>query len=144
MIDLKQIILDYTPERTVTVELPTGETLTFRPHQRVSEAQTFIGQAAEWYNSLPKSKILAPAHPLADVLPESIDEAVKAYTIHKLSIEPHIDERTALEMLRAPELVSYISNQIDIGSRDISALARAEAVKTLKGKSNATSTGDAS
>jgi len=148
-------MLDSTPERgftdllldqygieddaTFDIVLPGGEVLKFRAMARYEDVKAFNQSAAAWYQSLPEwDSPEAKNHMWAEHLPHSAGEAIAAYTIAELSVEPKIGHLDALRLLKAPWLVNYIMSRLELGSKSI--LGRIEALRVEQAKNDSGAT----
>lgn len=129
--NIDDFVESYAPgELTFSLPLPGGEVLTFRILQSYGELQEFKHAAAAWYQKLPKA--VEPAHPFYGHVPESPSDAMAAFTISELSVEPRLEHLDALKILKAPWLVETILSAIDTHNKSISKLWEARAVEMAK------------
>jgi len=124
---------------TFDVHLPRGDVLKFRALARYSALKDFYRAAAEWHQSLPKpGSELAKIHPFGEHLPQDGREALVAYTIAELSVEPKFEHLDALKLLRAPWLVEQIMLGIEQGSRTMYSRQDLDEMSSAKNASGAT------
>ena len=135
--NIDEFVESYAPsEMTFALPLPGGEVLTFRILQSYGELQEFKQTASAWYQKLPKAVELG--HPFYGHMPESPSDAMAAFTISELSVEPRLEHLDALKILIAPWLVETILSAIDTHNKTISKLWEAKAVEAAKKNSSVT------
>lgn len=101
----------YAPSTaTFEVSLPKGEVLTFRAFSTYSELASWKAGAAQFVK-LVTGGAVPPAW--QECLPQTNEEAIAAYTIAELSVEPKFSQIDAMRLLKAPWLVEHIMGQID-------------------------------
>jgi len=124
---------------TFDVHLPRGDVLKFKALARYGALKEFYRAAGDWYQSLPKpGSELAKIHPFGEHLPRDGREALVAYTISELSVEPKFEQLDALKLLRAPWLVEQIMLGIEQGSRTMYSRSDYDKVEAAKNESGAT------
>jgi len=139
--NIDQFVAEYAPaEATFELPLPGGEVLTFRIIQSYAGLQQFKQEATNWYRALPKT--VDPSHPLYGYLPDTPSEAMAAFTISELSVEPKLEHLDALKILRAPWLVETILSAIDLNNKSIAKLWESKAVEASKKNSSETTGSD--
>ena len=130
------------PEEHFTVTLPDGEGIKFRALRRYSELKNFEELAARWFLSLPKpGSAEAASHPWAEHLPKNTAEAVAAYTISELSVEPRLEHLHALKLLAAPWLIEAILQQIEEHCRTMKFITEVKLLEAAKKESETTDGG---
>lgn len=137
-LNLQDLIGKYTPEdRPIEVILPEGEVLQFRPLRSHGDLKNLLDRATEFARNLRD-----PVHPASrrftDVMPETAEDMILAYMIAELSMEPKFDQRTAMQLMRAPWLVRHIRDTMDLANKSMLALALAAAVEEAKKNSSET------
>ncbi len=99
-------------------------------------------EAITWYRGLPKPDSDS-AKRYAFPIPRTADEAIAAYTLHKLIVEPPFDLAQAVNIQKAPWFVSAVMAAIDNESRVVSAVILGAQVEKAK-KDSAGTTPDES
>ncbi len=129
--NIDSFVESYAPsESTFELPLPGGEVLTFRILQSYADLQTFKQAASNWYSKLPKA--VGKEHPFYGRLPQNASDAMAAFTISELSVEPKLEHLDALKILAAPWLVETILSAIDTHNKALSKLWEAKAVDAAK------------
>lgn len=136
--NIDQFVAEYAPsESTFDLTLPGGEVLKFRIIQSYADLQQFKQDASVWYQSLPKT--VEPGHPMYGLIPKSPAEAMAAFTISELSVEPKLEHLDAFKILKAPWLVETLLSTIDLHNKSIAKLWESKAVESAKKNSALTS-----
>lgn len=129
--NIDDFVEQYAPqEPTFELPLPGGEVLTFRILQSYEELQQFKRSASNWYSQLPKT--VDVNHPFFGHWPESSSDAMAAYTIAELSVEPKFEQLDAFKLLKAPWLVETILSSIDLHNKSVAKLWEMRAVEASK------------
>lgn len=132
--DSLNAILDaYSPgERVFTVTLPGGEDLTFRTLPTYRDYREFTERFQLWWKVFSKTEA-------ANGL--EMGDGVAVFTVSELSVEPKIDQSSAVRLLRAPAVMMTLINAIDRANQFAQQEEEVEYVITEKNDLSATDGG---
>jgi hypothetical protein len=134
--ELTSVLGRWTPPPTFKIELGGGDELEFKSCGSYSEYRSLERSAGQWaadFQAYPGSKAAGLA-PFKDWvhLPTSQEEAVAAFIISELSVEPKLGIGDACALLKAPLLVDFLLKSIRIAHRDASMMSLSAGVDAEK------------
>lgn len=134
--ELTSVLERWTPPATFTIPLGEGDTLEFRSCGSYGEYRSLERSAGEWARDFPAysgSKVaeLPPYSGWAH-LPTSQEEAVAAFIISELSVQPKLGIGDACALLKAPLLVDLLLKSIRLAHRDASMMVLGSGVEAEK------------
>ena len=95
---------------TFSITLPMGEVLAFRSLADHADLRAFKRGAVEFLAQLERPSVKAM---WGEFLPKDSEDAVIAYTISTLSVEPKFSPEAALKLLKATWIVDLIMAEIE-------------------------------
>lgn len=133
----QDILAMYRPSADpIVIELPEGGVLRFKPITSTREKKNLENKILEFLQQIPEKGTPAFAqYPHRDVLPETPEERFISLYIHFRSLSPVIDQRTAFEYHRAPDLIEHIERKLGIADKNLFELQRKKAIEEAQKKS---------
>lgn len=124
---------------SLAIETPSGELVEVRMKRLTSYGalRALEREGSAWYRSLPKphsDSAAKWAHPI----PANAEEAMAAFTIHRLVEDPPFTLSQAVAIQKAPWFVSAVMQAIDQASHVASAVVLSGQVEQAKKDSKAT------
>lgn len=106
---IDDLISNYSPKSLeFDVTLPMGEKLRFRAIEGYADLQSFRQAAKMFAQSAVGNKVYG------ECAPRTSEEAIAAFTIAQLSVEPKFDQRQACQIVRCAWLCDLIITAMDI------------------------------
>lgn len=140
--DVEALIDRYTPsDEPCLVVLPSGEILKFQVPVGKAGLDAHLAAARLWYESLPKPDKCPANHPFAGILPQTAAEAIDAYTIATLSVDPKFTQKQALKALKAAWFVKRVIGTIEAHWRTMESVFAAEQFERSKKNSKTPGSG---